>query len=103
MTQLSTSLCRETSTGGSSSDVAVYQELGTSRMPRKSFLAQAALHKEKEVVHEIGYHVVPFAEGSTAGAGVRKALAFAIRLSSVRIPTQAPGLSRAQLTTGWVE
>ena len=71
-------------------------------MPRKSFLAQAPPHKEKEVVHEIGYHVVPFAEGSTAGAGVRKALAFAIRLSSVRVPTQAPGLSRAQLTTGWV-
>jgi hypothetical protein len=43
---------------GSNSDIAVYQELGTSRIPPRSFLVQAAVHKEKEAVHEVGRHVV---------------------------------------------
>jgi hypothetical protein len=36
---------------GSNSDIAVYQELGTASIPPRSFLMQAAVHKEKEVVH----------------------------------------------------
>jgi hypothetical protein len=43
---------------GSDSDIAVYQELGTVRIPPRSFLASAAAAKEKEVVHEMGHHVV---------------------------------------------
>jgi hypothetical protein len=43
---------------GSNNDIAVYQELGTSRIPPRSFLAQAAVHAEKEVAHEMGRHLV---------------------------------------------
>jgi phage gpG-like protein len=32
---------------GSDSDIAVYQELGTARIPPRSFLMQAAVHEEK--------------------------------------------------------
>ncbi len=34
---------------GSNSDIAVYQELGTANIPPRSFLAQAAMHKEKQI------------------------------------------------------
>ena len=40
---------------GSNSDKAVWQELGTSRIPARSFLAGAAVHKGKEVAHAIGF------------------------------------------------
>jgi HK97 gp10 family phage protein len=43
---------------GSNEDIAVYQELGTSRIPPRSFLAQAAVHTEKEVAHAVGHVVV---------------------------------------------
>jgi hypothetical protein len=39
---------------GSDSDVAVYQELGTSKIPPRSFLVGAAYRKESEVVKDIG-------------------------------------------------
>jgi HK97 gp10 family phage protein len=45
---------------GSNSDVAVYQELGTRRMPPRSFLGGAAVRKEGEVVELLG-------EGAVAG------------------------------------
>jgi phage gpG-like protein len=38
---------------GSNNMKAVWHELGTSRVPPRSFLVQAAVHKEKEVVHLI--------------------------------------------------
>lgn len=43
---------------GSSSKVAVYQELGTDKIPPRSFLAGAAHRKAEEVAREIGAHVV---------------------------------------------
>lgn len=43
---------------GSSSDVAVYQELGTSRMSARSFLGGAAVRKEGEVVELLGEGVL---------------------------------------------
>jgi HK97 gp10 family phage protein len=39
---------------GSNSDVAVYQELGTSKMPPRSFLGGAAHEKAPEIVEMIG-------------------------------------------------
>jgi len=39
---------------GSDSEVAVYQELGTSKIPPRSFLVGAAYRKENEVVDKIG-------------------------------------------------
>lgn len=44
---------------GSNSDIAVYQELGTSRgIPPRSFLGGAAMHKGQEVADAIGQKVV---------------------------------------------
>ncbi len=43
---------------GSNNDVAVYQELGTARIPARSFLGGAAVEKEKEVVELIGGNVM---------------------------------------------
>lgn len=43
---------------GSNNDIAVYQELGTSKIPPRSFLVQAAIHKEADVAHEIGRHTL---------------------------------------------
>lgn len=43
---------------GSNSDIAVYQELGTARIPPRSFLAGAAIRKEAEVVAILGEGVV---------------------------------------------
>lgn len=46
---------------GSNNDKAVWQELGTSGphpIPPRSFLMGAATHKEKEVGHAIGAHIV---------------------------------------------
>ena len=42
---------------GSNSDIAVYQELGTAKIPARSFLAGAAAHKGKEVANAIGKEV----------------------------------------------
>ena len=42
---------------GSNNQKAVWQELGTSRIPPRSFLGAAAVHKEKEVVAAIGRSV----------------------------------------------
>jgi hypothetical protein len=43
---------------GSGLDRAVYQELGTSTIPPRSFLAQAAIHKEREITELIGHQVI---------------------------------------------
>ena len=43
---------------GSNSDIAVWQELGTVSIPARSFLGEAAIRKEQEVVDEIGRVVV---------------------------------------------
>lgn len=43
---------------GSDSDVAVYQELGTSRIPPRSFLGAAVVQTTPEIVAEIGQQVV---------------------------------------------
>ena len=43
---------------GSNSEIAVYQELGTSKIPPRSFLMGAATHKEEEVRRIIGRKVV---------------------------------------------
>lgn len=50
---------------GSNSDVAVYQELGTSTIPPRSFLESAALTKEKEVAEVLGEAVVQTMLGGT--------------------------------------
>lgn len=42
---------------GSNEDTAVWQELGTSRIPPRSFLVGAATHKADEVVKAIGTKV----------------------------------------------
>jgi hypothetical protein len=39
---------------GSNSDKAVWQELGTSRIPPRSFLGGAAMRKGEEVAHAVG-------------------------------------------------
>lgn len=39
---------------GTDDEKAVYQELGTATIPPRSFLAQAAIHKEKDVVAKLG-------------------------------------------------
>lgn len=44
---------------GSNNDKAVWQELGTSRIPPRSFLMEAAVHKTDDVVKAIGQHIVP--------------------------------------------
>jgi HK97 gp10 family phage protein len=43
---------------GSNNDKAVWQELGTRKIPPRSFLAGALVHKTDEVVHVIGREVV---------------------------------------------
>lgn len=43
---------------GSDNDKAVWHELGTAKIPARSFLVGAAQHKEKEVGHLIGQKVV---------------------------------------------
>lgn len=52
---------------GSDSDIAVYQELGTSRIPPRSFLGGAAFRKAPEVAHALGHDVVAV----LAGGGTR--------------------------------
>lgn len=42
---------------GSNSDIALYQELGTSRIPPRSFLAGSLQHKADEVVKVIGREI----------------------------------------------
>jgi phage gpG-like protein len=39
---------------GTNSDIAVFQELGTSRIPPRSFLAGAAMRKGQEVADAVG-------------------------------------------------
>jgi HK97 gp10 family phage protein len=43
---------------GSDLDYALYQEVGTSRIPPRSFLMQSAVHHRDEIVHEIGHTLV---------------------------------------------
>jgi phage gpG-like protein len=43
---------------GSNSQIAVWQELGTTRIPPRSFLLQAALHKEREICEAVGKAVI---------------------------------------------
>jgi hypothetical protein len=52
---------------GSNSDVAVWQELGTTKMPARSFLGGALVRKEAEVVTLLGQSVyrVLIGEGTT--------------------------------------
>lgn len=48
---------------GSNSDIAVYQEIGTQRIPPRSFLGHAAIVKEKEVVEAIALEVIHAVSG----------------------------------------
>ncbi len=48
---------------GSNDQNAVYQELGTSKIPPRSFLMGAAIHKLPEVGHAIGETIVAHLEG----------------------------------------
>lgn len=43
---------------GSDSDIAVYQELGTAKMPPRSFLGGAAFRMAEEVAEALGAGVV---------------------------------------------
>lgn len=47
----------EEATIGSSLKRAIYQELGTATIPPRSFLVQAAVHKEKEIYEKTGARV----------------------------------------------
>ncbi len=49
---------------GSDSDIALYQEMGTSRIPARSFLGGAAFRKEHEVRELLGGEVVASLNGS---------------------------------------
>ncbi|GAC1332095.1 MAG: hypothetical protein NVSMB20_03100 [Bradyrhizobium sp.] len=40
---------------GSNSDIAVWQELGTEKMPPRSFLGGAAFRKAHQISHDIGH------------------------------------------------
>ena len=42
---------------GSDMDIALYQEVGTSRIPARSFLMGSAVHHKDEIVHAIGQTV----------------------------------------------
>lgn len=57
---------------GSNNDKAVWQELGTSHIPARSFLAGAAAHKEKEIVALLGHHVEQVLLGGTVLGRVPK-------------------------------
>ena len=48
----------DTARVGSDLDYALYQEVGTSRIPPRSFLMQSAVHHRDEIVHEIGHTMV---------------------------------------------
>jgi phage gpG-like protein len=52
---------------GSESDVAVWQELGTAKIPPRSFLAGAAHRKGQQVAHIIGRGVVHSLVGDALG------------------------------------
>jgi hypothetical protein len=48
---------------GSKSDIAVYQELGTSRIPPRSFLASAAISSEDKIHRMVGASAVAALSG----------------------------------------
>lgn len=50
---------------GSDSEIAVYQELGTSRIPARSFLGGAAFRKAEEVANALGHSVALGLVGGT--------------------------------------
>lgn len=54
---------------GSNSDIAVYQELGTSRIPPRSFLGGAAFRKSEEVAELLGSEVVTALVGRNVWRG----------------------------------
>lgn len=54
---------------GSDSDIAVYQELGTSKMPPRSFLGGAAFRKAEEVAEVLGSGVVAALVGDKVHKG----------------------------------
>ena len=56
---------------GSNSDKAVWQELGTVRIPPRSFLVQALVHKAPSIVQRMGDRVVGTLSGQHA-IGPRK-------------------------------
>jgi phage gpG-like protein len=51
---------------GSDSDIMVYQELGTSRIPPRAVLGPAAIRNEKLILHTLGHAAV---QGMLYGAG----------------------------------
>ena len=57
---------------GSNSEIAVFQELGTEKMPPRSFLAGAAMRKEEEVVAILGESVVTALIGEKVLNGLLK-------------------------------
>lgn len=54
---------------GSNSDIAVYQELGTAKMPPRSFLGGAAFRKADEVAEVLGAGVVAALVGKEVHSG----------------------------------
>jgi hypothetical protein len=57
---------------GSDSDVAVVQELGTEKMPARSFLGGAAVRKRDEVGHMIGWTTVQILRGGSRSSSDTK-------------------------------
>ena len=57
---------------GSDSDIAVYQELGTSRIPPRSFLGGAAFRKAEEVAQTLGHAAVLGLVGRGGRTGDRR-------------------------------
>ncbi|WP_024516853.1 hypothetical protein [Bradyrhizobium sp. Tv2a-2] len=43
---------------GSDLDYALYQEVGTSKIPPRSFLMGSALHHKEEIIHAVGQEVM---------------------------------------------
>jgi phage gpG-like protein len=58
---------------GSNDDVAVYQELGTNRIPPRSFIAKAAIESE-DAIHEITVKTVGSAFAGHRAGGLVEAL-----------------------------
>jgi HK97 gp10 family phage protein len=68
---IETTVSRNSAEIGSNSDIAVYQELGTSKIPPRSFLGGAAVRKEDEVVRILGEHVKAHLEGGGSVTPIR--------------------------------
>ena len=67
-----TVISKEEAEIGSNSDIAVWQELGTSSIPARSFLAGAAAHEARAVAHAMGDLVAAAVESRNVAGEIAK-------------------------------